>query len=205
MDPDTSWLQTLLGISPAEAAPLMGAPMRTPEEIAAGRSSILGDIAGSAYPGPPQAAGPTGGIGNLPPIPPPAGTAPSATAGVPTPPASYGGGPMAGGAPSSLFPWITGTPPAAGPVTAAPPFGAPTAPSGSAAAPVAPAAPTTSEDRILKALRGVSAPPAPIAQKVDTPKAPVPHPMQIANMLALLGIPPTALPRLGALGGGRIV
>ena len=96
MDPDTSWLQTLLGISPAEAAPLMGAPMRTPEEVAAGRSSILGDIAGSAYPGPPAAAGPTGGIGNLPPIPPPAGTAPSVTAGVPPPTASYGGGPMAG-------------------------------------------------------------------------------------------------------------
>ena len=202
MDPDTSWLQTLLGISPAEAAPLMGAPMRTPEEVAAGRSSILGDIAGSAYPGPPAAAGPTGGIGNLPPIPPPAGTAPSVTAGVPPPTASYGGGPMAG-APSSLFPWVTGTPPAAGPVTAAPPSGAPTAPTAPAAAPAA--APEKPEDRILKALRGVSAPPAPVAQKVDTPKTPVPHPIQIANMLALLGIPPTALPRLGALGGGRIV
>lgn len=61
----------------------------------------------------------------------------------------------------------------------------------------------TPDSALLASLRGVQAPPAPVAQKVDTPRLPTLHAIpapQLANLLASLGIGPSQLPKLG----GRI-
>lgn len=63
-----------------------------------------------------------------------------------------------------------------------------------AAAPATSTTPTASgNNALIGALRGVSAPAAPVAQKIATPHAPVQRPIQggeLVNMLAALGMGP---------------
>ena len=61
----------------------------------------------------------------------------------------------------------------------------------------------TPDSALLALLRGISAPAAPVAQKIDSPRLPTTHAIQagqLANLLASLGIGPSQLPKLG----GRI-
>jgi hypothetical protein len=133
-----------------------------------------------------------GGQGPTPPIVPSAAPTAPNTAEVPQPPVPP---PLAPPAPMMPAPPQAVGPPAMPPAVAAAPTAVPPGLMNKAEA---------DPDKILAALRGIQAPPAPVAQHIVTPHPPVTHAIQaqhIGNLLASLGIGPAQLPRLGGLGG----